>query len=258
MAVASKCGGMAVRNGLDDLGPHFAVETHPPGSSAARPWRVLNELVHDETKLQARVSQISDALAAISPFPDQSIDRRSAASLAHLGLVARLIAPTLAMAARSGTVLGLDLASTWWRPVVGRVVPLSIPGTAHPTRDKDAERSIGDLIADRVLDGPVRELTAAFAALSMSPKVLWGNVASAVAGAASLLVNVRPQWTTIISPIIAALLEHPLLAGSGTIDATTRFRRNSCCLLYQIARGTRGTVCSDCVLHASPPTEGTI
>jgi hypothetical protein len=238
----------AATDGLGDLGPHFVVEVHSPGLTASSPWRALDELVCDQTRLRCRVDQVGQGLAAMSPIPDHPIEPRTAASLAHLGLVARLIAPALAVAVRTGHVLDLNLASTWWQPVLAGAVPLSIPAPPVQFRNRWVADRIVAAVAERVIDGPVRELTTAVEALSVSPRVLWGNVASAVDGAAALLARLRPEWAARTCLVALALLRGPLLAGAGTVDAAGRFRRRSCCLLYRATPGKDGSVCQDCVL----------
>nr|WSY48874.1 hypothetical protein OG999_01085 [Streptomyces sp. NBC_00886] len=86
---------------------------------------------------------------------------RAAASRAHFGVVARLIAPTLAVAVRTGQVLDLNLASTWSQPVRGRPVPLSIPTPSAPTSNPPSNDRIAALVSGRAIDGPVKDLTAA-------------------------------------------------------------------------------------------------
>ena len=79
----------------DDLagfGPFFAVVRHqdPP----AAPWRPMAELIDDPEALTARVRKVRSALMG-----NGEPEIRVAASVAHLGLVARLIAPMIGTAA---------------------------------------------------------------------------------------------------------------------------------------------------------------
>ena len=104
------------------------------------------------------------------------------------------------------------------------------------------------------LDGPVRDLVDGCAALSVSGQVLWGNVASAVNGAAVMLIRSQPGLRARTTALAEALLATPNLAGrSGGTPASAEFRRRSCCLIYRTAPGGRGGYCGDCVLAASEP-----
>ncbi|HEX4701375.1 MAG TPA: (2Fe-2S)-binding protein, partial [Pseudonocardiaceae bacterium] len=147
----------------------------------------------------------------------------------HLGLVARLVSPALEVVVRQNAVLDIDLRHTWWQPVLGGPFPLSVADNPFPG---------AETFASRILDGPVRTLGDAFAALSVSRRVLWGNVASALNGAASILAPART--------LVTRLLAQPPLADTSTI-VDGRFLRRSCCLIYQAA----APLCGDCVLRSS-------
>lgn len=215
--------------GLHDWGPFFAVHHHPAGATPAAPWRPLRELLDDPTVLAERIAAIQTYLAAGGGQPSP----RVAASVTHLGLVARLVSPTLGVAAVSGEFPGIDLAEFWWQPERGGTFPLS----AHYRPDGSAEAFI---------DGPLRTLTAAFA---VSDKVLWGNVASAINGAATMIVTTRPDLADRVVALTGELLDTPLLRGTSSRRPDGRFQRRSCCLIYQAAATpNRNAVCGDCVL----------
>jgi hypothetical protein len=72
----------------------------------------------------------------------------------------------------------------------------------------------------------------------LSPQVLWGNVASALGGAAGQL-GAR-AW-----PAVGSLLTRSPLSGMAIV-AGRSLRRRNCCLYYRIPGG--GT-CGDCVLN---------
>lgn len=66
------------------------------------------------------------ALAETSGRPAEEIEPRVAASVAHFGLVARLVAPSVAAAAtRCG--LGMRLGVVWWQDTLGGAMPLPVP-----------------------------------------------------------------------------------------------------------------------------------
>ena len=71
---------------MDGFGPFFAVARHQV--SPTPPWRPMSELIDDPDALTARVHKVRSALMG-----NGEPEIRVAASVAHLGLVARLIAP---------------------------------------------------------------------------------------------------------------------------------------------------------------------
>ena len=85
----------------------------------------------------------------------------------------------------------------------------------------------------------------------VSPQVLWGNVASALAGAAGMLAEGFPARAQAAGQLTAAILRQGPLRGTGELvqpDAAVARRflvRRSCCLFYRVPGG--GT-CGDCVL----------
>lgn len=243
---------------LAAFGPFFTVETHPPNSRAREPWRVMSEVVEDREILMERVLAVRARLAAAGGQAPDAVELRVAASVTHLGLVARLVSPPLAVAVVSGELLGIDLRSTRWQRVLGGAFPLSIPmnaeaGGRDPSSGLAPER-LACLLADRVLDGPVRDLVTATLSLSVSRHVLWGNVASAVNGAASMIATSRPAWADRSRVIASLLLDQPPLRGTGAGSIGRGFRRRSCCLIYRAAPNAAGTVCGDCVLSRDPPS----
>ena len=232
---------------LAALGPYFAVDQHPAGAGASSPWRKFEELVTEPDAVRARAGAVRHALATMGGMADEAIEPRVAASVAHLGITSRLVSPALAVAAGSGIVLDLAPGDTWWQPVPGGPMPVSIR-MPQPEATPDPAGAL----AERVLDGPVRALVDAFARLSVSRRILWGNVASALHGAATMLDRERPEWTSRTRALTAALRGREPLAGTGEVDSHGRFRRHSCCLIYRAAPGGAGPVCGDCVLAAPP------
>jgi hypothetical protein len=240
---------------LAAFGPFFAVQTHLPGSILHEPWHAMNELVEDPDVLMDRVAAVRVRLAAAGGQPPDGVELRVAASVTHLGLVARLVSPALAVAVISGELLEVDLRATRWQRVVGGAFPLSVRRAAdtHASAPDAHPVVLAGLLARRVLDGPVRDLVEATVPLSVSRRVLWGNVASAVHGAASMIVACRPAWANRSRVIASLLLDQPPLRDTGVASATGGFRRRSCCLIYRAAPNAVRAVCGDCVLSSDPP-----
>jgi hypothetical protein len=230
----------------EPLGPFFAVHTHREAAPAA-PWRAISELVTDPAVLRDRVRAVREYLAAGGGQAPDAVEARVAASVTHLGLVARLVSPALAVAVGDGALLDLDPHHTWWQPTIGGAFPLSV--AEHSAGPVEPDQLVQRL-AERLLDGPVRTINAVVAPMSVSGHVLWGNVASAVHGAASMIATGRPSWARRATAIAARLLDLPPLRGTGDVVAG-RFRRRSCCLIYRAAPGRTGPVCGDCVLTSS-------
>jgi ferric iron reductase protein FhuF len=226
------------------LGPFFAVHTHPPGTEPSGPWQPMSRPL-----LQARVSAVGEWLAAAGGQPPDAVEPRVAASVAHLGLAARLVSPALAAAVLHGRLLAPRLADLRWQPVLGGPVPVSLPHDALDGSPADpAPDRLADLLGSRLLDGALRELADAMEPFSVSPHILRGNTASAVNGAVTMLTAARPDLTARTRTITARLLDRAPLRDASTTTPDGAFRRRSCCLIYRAAPGGKGALCGDCVL----------
>lgn len=239
---------------LASLGPFFAVNLHPPGAPPAPPWRPLRELTDQPEPLLARIGSVRAALASRAGRSPEQVELRIAASITHLGLTARLVAPAVAASA-SQHRLDLPLSELWWRDELGPV-PLSIPEPADPPARAHRGRTepAGHY---RLLDEVIAPITMATSALvPMSDRVLWGNVASAINGAASQVAAQLPALSRGALTAAASLAGHPRLARERQPPGPA-FRRSSCCLLYRLTPGQSGAVCADCVLarNAAVPNQ---
>jgi hypothetical protein len=213
------------------------------------PWRPLAELA-EPAGLRARIESIRGALAARSGGPADGIELRVAASVTQLGLVARIVAPALA-AQTVRQPLDLRLGGLWWQDVVGGPVPLAVPEPAGVPAGPGHPEAIATL-----LDEVVTPITAATAALApLSSRVLWGNVASAVNGAARQIAVARPELATAAWAAAASFFRDPRLSTEPGPPGPS-FRRSSCCLIYRLAPGKDGPVCGDCVLAGRRRTGG--
>ena len=219
------------------LGPFFAHEQHPSGTVAVAPWRTMSELLDDPAVLEHRVMATRAYLAAAGGQVFEAVEVRVAASITHLGLVARLVSPAIGTAVLGDGVPPLDLGSVHWQPVLGGAFPLSLvpPNTA---RDLSTE----------LFEGPVPALNEATQPFGVSDHILRGNVASAINGASVALTNAAPQLANRAAEVAANLLAHPTLRDTHTTDGT--FRRRSCCLIYRAAPNHAGALCGDCALSA--------
>lgn len=207
-----------------DLGDFFEV-TVIDLAELAPPWQRIDELIHRPERLRARVDAVRRALPGA--------DARVAASVAQLGLVARLIATDLGVAVTKDA--SLDLERAWWQDRLGGPFPLAASVVARRS-------GLSPVVAD---------LTAAVEDLGVSSQVLWGNVASAINSAARLIAAGRPDLAGRAAVVADDWLAEPRVEGGG-LRSGPDFRRHSCCLIYQVA-GDRRAVCGDCVLRAPAP-----
>ena len=231
------------------LGPFFALDTDmPPAATAADapPWRSFADLTDDPAVTRARIDAIRAGIAERGGLPLIDVPPRAAASLAHLGLVSRLVSPSLGAALLGGLVPDLD--GLYWRDVLGPV-PLTLPdprGTGVDAADADA---VATALSAQLTNGPVARLGEAVRAVgAVSLRVLWGNVASAAAGAVQMLGSASPGHAPIAQAVGQRLLERMPLTGTGAFTGTA-FRRSTCCLYYRVPGGG---YCGDCVLLGRP------
>ncbi|MDT0454840.1 (2Fe-2S)-binding protein [Streptomyces sp. DSM 41527] len=270
------------------LGPFFAFETHPAASELTSPWRTLSEVAQEESGvLRERVTAVRTSLAARSGRPAEAVELRVAASVAHLGLVARILSPMLGLTALHGLRLPSrppTLHDLRWHSGLGGAFPLSLPretvaslatgsalcgsdsasddgarasartrtpadAYAYASADADTDTDADADSVENLLDGPIRELVDAAASFSVSPRILWGNVASAVNGAAAGVVSAAPALARPAHTAALLFLSRPQLQDTHTLNARNgRFQRRSCCLIYRAAPNASGALCGDCVL----------
>jgi hypothetical protein len=198
-------------------------------------------LLDGSETLEQRYRQVRSALAATADVAADHVEFRVAASVGQLGLVARLFCPAFGAALLD---CRLDLSLARWQPVVGGVIPLLLPRSAvHPD---SGTRLIPSL------DEEIRLLVERTAAMSVSAIVLWGNVASVVAGAVRTVAAARPDLAARATDLGAEILSQPNLVDTFLGSPGQEFRRRSCCLIYRVtpatvARSDRA-YCGDCIL----------
>jgi hypothetical protein len=225
---------------LAALGPYFAVDVHRPGSPVRPPWQPLGELTGSPGALAGRIGEVRERLAAAAGRPAAAVEFRVAASIAQLGLCARLLSPALGAAA-AGQALPVEVAQARWVPALGGPFRLSL-----------AEEAIaagpGTAATAAVLAGPVAQIVRAVEAMAVSPQVLWGNVGSAVNGAATMIAAARPDLAAAAASATATALRYPALAGTYQGSPGAGFRRRNCCLIYRLSPPGPARYCGDCVL----------
>jgi hypothetical protein len=202
----------------------------------------MAHLMTDPGVLAGRIDRVRNALAQRAPHQPVDIDIRVAASVTHLGLVARLLAPALGLSALGVARPSLSLESCWWRDELGGPYPLSVapdPATA-------AALPCGEMTVD---GSAVEAITVVMLQrFPVSPRVLWGNVGSAINSAAQMISAARPDLGRSARRAADALLRDPRI-DDGTLTVGPGYRRRSCCLIYRISYG-RNEFCGDCVLSS--------
>ncbi|WP_411147593.1 (2Fe-2S)-binding protein [Streptomyces sp. A30] len=231
---------------LRRLGGFFVLRTAP--SPAGAPQASLPTLAQVYAKGSAdvygnpmtfRVRKVGEVL--------RSPEVRIAASVAQQGLAARLWSVALGCAALHDRIPDLDPRLLHWDP--DGSAPDDLWLSAVRPLPADAET-----LADVVLHAHLRPLTEHLhSRYRVAEGLLWGNAASALAGAARQLdgwarAHGRTDVAARARARTAELLAHPLLAGTGTLTGTA-FRRRSCCLYYRVPGGG---VCGDCCFTRPP------
>ncbi|HET6152039.1 MAG TPA: (2Fe-2S)-binding protein [Marmoricola sp.] len=209
---------------LTRLGPFFAL--HDLDGDC---WRPLRDL-YDGPVLDERVAYVADVLGAMTGTP---IETRVAASTMSLGLFARLVAPVIGAAVLGRSLPALDADATYWQPSSGGPWPLALTGAEV---GPDLAATLDEVVL------PLAEVVAG--RFSLSPQVLYGNVASAVFGAVRMVGAARADLADAARTIGLGVLTGPL---HGTGVLAEEFVRSSCCLYYRIPGGG---YCGDCVLTA--------
>ena len=224
------------------LGPFFAVETSADPDAG---WRPLTDLA-TEAVLRERVQAARQVIAAGADLPVDDVEERATASIVFLGWAARLLSPALGAAAIDHRVP--LMASAQWRASVSSPMPLAL--VAPNFVDGDDPGDLAGLLERHVVRAAIDPLVAAVGVtFAVSDQVLWGNVASALAGASKLIAHTEPGLARVTAAIVDRLFTGSELGGKGAFvgdpGGTRVFTRTTCCLFYRIPGA--GT-CGDCVL----------
>ncbi|GAA3970104.1 (2Fe-2S)-binding protein [Gordonia caeni] len=197
---------------LATITPYFELRHGRAEATRGRPSALLRTP-------EVAAERFDEAAAALG-----TAERRVAVSWVFLDWAARLWSVALGTALLTGRSVALDPE----RLRFSRDDGFTVLHMAAPTP--------GGTPAGEVIDGHLAPLVSAWGHLA-APGLLWGNAASCLVTAGSLLGDDA-------EPLVAAALTDRRLAGA--LDARTH-RRRSCCLFY---RSATGGYCGDCALTA--------
>lgn len=224
---------------LGSVNGFFALRAGEPSGSAGGHVPLSRVYGGDTAPLAFRIDKVAARLRAP--------ERRVAASIAHLGIVARLWSVALGSAALYDAVPDLSADRLHWDPDGSSPDDLRL--TAVTTLPATAET-----LRETVQQGHLLPLAEAFRRDgNISPQLLWGNAGSALAAADTQIrrwarEKQRPDVGERSAAIASGLFAHPDLKSTGSLRAGA-FRRNSCCLYY---RCPDGGLCGDCVFDSAP------
>ncbi|MBB2947109.1 hypothetical protein FB565_006877 [Actinoplanes lutulentus] len=223
------------------IGPYFVWEPWD-GDPEFRPITELS----DPDRLTARVGAARDMLARMGGLHRDDLSERVVASTVFLGLAARLVSAPLAAAAVGGAIPLVTQGRVLWRPIENGLLPIAYRSVGFAGCAGEEAGAVAATLTETVVEGLVAPLLGAFQErFVLSPQVLWGNVASALGGALTLIGTGRA------AAVVEAMLAQGPLAGTATLARPDPRQekwflvRNNCCLYYRIPGG--GT-CGDCVL----------
>jgi ferric iron reductase protein FhuF len=227
------------------VGPYFRLLLDPGDG-----WLPFSDFAVDGERVSAAIAAHRRRLAIAVGATDAAVEPRVAASLWHLGLTARLVSPALGAAALAGWVPRLD-ALCWPSEPSSEPERLAIRlDDVTATQVSDAD-SVAAAIQTGVVHGTLTPLTHTVGEVgSVSEHVLWGNVWSAFAGAATVIAMVRPEAGARAASIVRALVSDAGRPLAGRYNAAGSYGRDTCCLYYRLPQGG---LCGDCVLHRIPP-----
>jgi len=213
-----------------ELGPYFAVSTGPVAEPG---WRPVRALYTDPVALAELVGRVRMRLNVG--------DGRVAASILVQGHAARLWSLSLGTAFRAGLVPDLHPGSLLWRDEDGSV-------RLHLERAQGwAGGHPEDVLAGTVIGEHLAPMITAVHHLGpLSDRLLWGNAASALLGAARVIDGAP---TGPARAVADRLLGRGPLEGSIEARPDGGHRRRSCCLFYRVPGGG---LCGDCALTHSP------
>nr|WP_239647937.1 (2Fe-2S)-binding protein [Nocardiopsis ganjiahuensis] len=219
--------------------------------TGARPrshgWEPVSALAGE--RVAEEVRRVRAQLGALSGGGAEDVEWRVGASLFHQGLASRLLSPVLAAALCHG--VRLRVADFHFEPVRSGPLVLRTAQTrveAIPRDPGEIAEWVSATVVERALAGVEEELAGIG---RVSPGLLRGNTAAALAGAARSLGGARHEQRAAAEEVVRLTLERPSLQGTGGYTGVDRsglavFRRTTCCLYYRLPDGG---LCGDCALR---------
>jgi ferric iron reductase protein FhuF len=209
---------------------------------AGNPFLSFAEFVADGRPASEFAAAVPSLLSSVARATGAR-EPRVAASLVVLGYSARLLGPTVAVLLRDSVLLDVAPARVRFGYAPGTGFQLSLPAPAGFCGPGLAARWRED-----VLDEHLAMVVAAVCArVRVAAGLLWGNIASGLAGTLAALARADVATVDACAAFAAGALADGPLAGSGELDGSLRFRRRSCCLYYRIPGGG---YCGDCSFTA--------
>jgi ferric iron reductase protein FhuF len=226
-----------------ELGPFFTIAP-AAARDASQSWRPLTALgtAAGREVLAAQVTVTGAVLG--------TEERRTIASILHLGAAAALCSPLLAVAALERFVPALTPENLDFCYPARGPLQLALNAAAPASTKAWLVPELADQLISVALDGLLASFTEALTAVEPLPEqTLAGNAFSSLAAAARLIA---PPATGRRARALVDLMARrsPLLADAGDLHwqqpgGHEYFRRRNCCLFYRIAGA--GT-CGDCIL----------
>lgn len=203
-------------------------------------------------RLQPAVVGASAARTAAATLVDAvgawlgTAERRVAASMVVLGYSARLVGPSVAVLLREAILLDLRPAQVRYSYAPERGFRLAVP---RPAGRRGPPAALRQRWCHDVVHGHLGSVVAAVrSVVPVAAGLLWGNVASGVAGAVRAIAASGAVPLTACHDAGVSMLECGPLRSAGRLwveDGQLRFLRRSCCLFYRL---DGGGMCGDCPL----------
>jgi ferric iron reductase protein FhuF len=225
------------------IGDFFDLAAGEPAGPGFRPLSVLGS---DPDAVLTVAGRTRASLASRTGLPLDAVPLRVGASLAFLGLMARWLSPAVGALVLGGVVADLRPEQVLWQQRDDGRLRLALPDVAALSAGgSPADRT--ELLRSVLLDDGATPLVEAFAEHArLSRTVLWGNVASAVAGLIPVLARRAQAHKADALAVRNQLFAAAPLLGRGTFAVPSgAFRRQSCCLLYKVPGAG---ACGDCLL----------
>ena len=244
VAVAGAEAATAVqRAGRDN--PLLGLDAGPDtGADAGLPANRLQAAVVGASAARTAAAALVDAVGAWL----DTAERRVAASMVVLGYSARLVGPSVAVLLREAILLDLRPAQVRYSYTSERGFRLAVPQPAgwHGTPAALQVRWCHDVIDEHL--GAV--VAAVRSVVPVATGLLWGNVASGIAGALRTLAASGAVPLTRCHDAGLSMLDCGPLCNAGRLwvdGGQLCFMRRSCCLFYRL---DGGGMCGDCPLPA--------